>query len=74
MQLCVIRNNMISNLYHMYCQVRVFDLIPVKKLNSILQPSMEGKNVKRMASIFPFFFFCGEQFLLKNDQAFVIKI
>lgn len=59
------------NLYCMYCRVHVFDLIPVKKLNSNLQPPMSAKQyVKRMAL---FFFFGGEQFLLKNDQSFIIK-
>lgn len=41
------------NLYCMYCRVHVFDLIPVKKLNSNLQPPMSAKQyVKRMALFF----------------------
>lgn len=59
-QLCMIINNMNPNLYHIYCHIHVFDLIPVKKWNSNLQPPMGAqKNLWKEWLQF-FFFFFGE--------------
>lgn len=72
-QLCMIMNNTNPNLYHIYCHMHVFVLIPGKTLNSILQPWMNAKQIYEN-NYFRVFFVCGgEQFLLKNEQSFIIK-
>lgn len=73
-QLCMIINNVSPYLYHIYCHMHVFVLIPGKTLNSILQPWMNAKQICEKNDFNFYFFVCGgEQFLLKNDQSFMIK-
>lgn len=70
----MIMNNMNPNLYHIYCHMYVFVLIPGKTLNSVLQPGMNAKQIYENNYFNFYFFVCGgEQFLLKNEQSFIIK-
>lgn len=73
-QLCMIIKNMNPKLYHIYCHMHAFVLIPGKTLNPILQPWINAKQICEKNYFNFYFFVCGgEQFLLKNDQSFIIK-